>query len=57
MPGRDAQARIVACIGIRAFLDHFPAGSVRLAPDFVFENVPTYFESGPNALPVDLEPA
>ena len=46
------QARIVAFIGIRAFLDHFPAGSVRLAPDFRFENVPTYFEIGPKSLPV-----
>ncbi len=40
--------------GIRVFLDHFPPGSVRLAPDFVFENVPTYFERGPKRLPVVL---
>jgi hypothetical protein len=30
---------------------------VRLAPDFVFENVPTYFERGPKHLPVVIEPA
>jgi hypothetical protein len=51
------QARTVASIGIRAFLDHFPEGSVRLTPDFRFENVPTYFETGPVALPVQIEPA
>jgi cytochrome P450 len=47
-------ARIEAREGIRTFLDHFPQGSVRLAPDFVFENVPTYFERGPKRLPVEL---
>jgi cytochrome P450 len=50
-------ARIEARQGVRAFLDHFPPGSVRLAPDFVFENVPTYFERGPKHLPVVIEPA
>ena len=49
-----ALARNVARIGVRTFLDHFPAGSVRLAPDFEFENVPTYFERGPKRLPVEL---
>ena len=49
-----ALARTVAQIGIRAFLDRFPAGSVRLAPGFEFENVPTYFERGPKHLPVEL---
>jgi cytochrome P450 len=47
-------ARIEAREGIRTFLDHFPPGSVRLAPDFVFENVATYFERGPRRLPVVL---
>jgi cytochrome P450 len=47
-------ARVEARVGVRAFLDRFPSGSVRLAPDFVFENVPTYFERGPKALPIDL---
>ena len=51
------QARIVAFIGIRAFLDHFPEGSVRLADGFAFENVPTYFEIGPKSLPIEIEPA
>jgi cytochrome P450 family 142 subfamily A polypeptide 1 len=45
-------ARAVAYTGVRAFLDHFPEGSVRLAPDFVWENVPTYFEIGPKSLPI-----
>jgi cytochrome P450 len=48
-----AMARIVARIGIAAFLDRFPPGSVRLAADFEFENVPTFFEIGPRRLPVD----
>ena len=48
-----AMARIVARIGIAAFLDRFPPGSVRLAADFEFENVPTFFEIGPRGLPVD----
>jgi cytochrome P450 len=49
-----ALARNVARIGIRTFLDRFPAGTVRLAPDFEFENVPTYFERGPKRLPVEI---
>ena len=50
-------ARIEARVGVRAFLDRFPPGSVRLAPGFVFENVPTYFERGPRSLPILIEPA
>jgi cytochrome P450 len=49
-----ALARTVARIGIRAFLDRFPGGSVRLAPGFEFENVPTYFECGPKRLPIEI---
>ncbi len=49
-----ALARTVARIGIRTFLDRFPSGSVRLAPGFEFENVPTYFERGPKRLPIEL---
>ena len=49
-----ALARAVARIGIRTFLDHFPSGTVRLAPGFAFENVPTYFERGPRHLPVEF---
>jgi cytochrome P450 len=48
-----ALARIVARIGITAFLDRFAEGSVRLAPDYEFENVPTFFEIGPRRLPVE----
>jgi hypothetical protein len=48
-----AMARIVARIGIATFLERFPAGSVRLAEDYEFENVPTFFEIGPRRLPVD----
>jgi cytochrome P450 len=49
-----ALARTVARIGIRTFLDRFPSGTIRLAPDFEFENVPTYFERGPKRLPVEV---
>jgi len=48
-----AMARIVARIGIAAFLERFPPGSVRLVADFEFENVPTFFEIGPRRLPVE----
>ncbi|HSO96743.1 MAG TPA: cytochrome P450 [Acidimicrobiia bacterium] len=46
-------ARAVARIGIQAFLDRFPAGSVRLAAGYTYEHVPTFFECGPARLPVD----
>ena len=49
-----ALARIVARIGITAFLDRFPHGSVSLAPGYEFENVPTFFEIGPRRLPVEV---
>ena len=49
-----ALARTVARIGIRTFLDRFPSGTIRLAPGFEFENVPTYFERGPKRLPVEV---
>jgi cytochrome P450 len=45
-------ARTVARVGLHAFLDRFPTGSVSLAPGFAFENVPTFFECGPRSLPV-----
>ena len=44
-------ARHVAQLGVRRFLDHFPAGSVRLAAGYRFENVPTFFECGPRRCP------
>ena len=49
-----ALARVVARIGITAFLDTFPSGSVRLTRGFEFENVPTFFEIGPRRLPVEI---
>ena len=54
-PGAS-QARAVAYAGIKAFLERFPPGSIRLAPGFEFENVPTYFERGPKTLPVVFTP-
>jgi len=52
-PGAQ-MARAVARIAVTAFLGHFPPGSVRLADDFVFENVPAFFETGPKALTVQI---
>jgi cytochrome P450 len=52
-----ALARIVARIGIATFLDRFPAGSVRLADGYEFENVPTFFEIGPRRLLVETAAA
>jgi cytochrome P450 len=48
-----ALARVVARIGIAAFLERFPPGTVRLADGYEFENVATFFEIGPRRLPVD----
>ena len=45
-------ARAVARIGITAFMERFPAGTIRLTDDFVFENVPAFFETGPKRLTV-----
>jgi hypothetical protein len=42
----------VARLGVEAFLDRFPAGSVSLAPGFTYEFVPTFFECGPRSLPI-----
>jgi cytochrome P450 len=50
-----ALARIVARIGITAFLDRFPPGAVRLVAGYEFENVPTFFEIGPRRLPVEID--
>jgi cytochrome P450 len=47
-------ARTVARIGITAFLEHFPPGSVRLTDGFEFENVPAFFETGPKYLTVRI---
>ena len=48
-----ALARVEARIAIAALLERFPEGSIRLAPDYEFVNVPTFFECGPAALPVE----
>jgi cytochrome P450 len=48
-------ARTVARIGMDSLLDAFPAGTLRLAGDYRFENVPTFFEVGPRRLPVDID--
>ena len=47
-------ARAVARIGVNAFLDHFPPGTVRLTDGFVYENVPAFFETGPKRLPIEI---
>jgi cytochrome P450 len=47
-----ALARIEARIALTAFFDHFVHGTVQLAPGFEFENVTTFFEIGPQRLPV-----
>ena len=49
-------ARAVARIGVTAFLQRFPKGTVRLAEGFVFENVPAFFETGPARLTVEITP-
>ena len=51
VPGRDARAHRCSRVGIDAFFESFAPGSVTLDPDFVFEQVPTYFEYGPRRLP------
>jgi len=47
-------ARTVARIGVAAFLQRFPQGTVRLTEGFVFENVPAFFETGPARLTVEM---
>jgi len=49
-------ARTVARIGVTAFLQRFPRGTIRLADGFVFENVPAFFETGPARLMVEITP-
>jgi cytochrome P450 len=45
-------ARVVTRIGLLELLARFPAGTIRLAPDYVRVNVPTFFESGPRTIDV-----
>jgi cytochrome P450 len=47
-------ARAVARIGVEAFLERFPPGTIRLEDGYRFENVPTFFERGPRRLPVTV---
>lgn len=47
-------ARAVARIGLSAFLEHFPPGTVRLTDGFVYENVPAFFETGPKRVAVQI---
>jgi len=46
-------ARTVARIGVKALFARFPPGTLRAAPDHVYENVPTFFECGPRRLAVE----
>jgi erythromycin 12 hydroxylase len=48
-------ARAVARAGISAFFERFPAGTVRLADGFVYENVPAFFETGPRRVAVQID--
>jgi cytochrome P450 len=45
-------ARTVTRIGVGELLTHFPAGCIRLAPDYERVNVPTFFECGPRSVEV-----
>ncbi|MBV8296770.1 MAG: cytochrome P450 [Acidimicrobiia bacterium] len=47
-------ARVVARIGVTAFLRRFPKGTVRLTDSFEYENVPAFFETGPARLTVEI---
>jgi len=47
-------ARAVTRIGVGAFLDRYPPGTVRLADGFVYENVPAFFESGPKKVTIEI---
>jgi len=47
-------ARTVARIGMETLLERFPTGALSTAPDYRYENVPTFFECGPRSLLVEL---
>jgi cytochrome P450 len=49
-----AMARSVASVGLDEFLHFADERRARLAPEFVYETVPTFFEYGPRSLPVVL---
>ena len=50
-----ALARTVTRIGLQALFARFPSGTLRAAPDHVYENVPTFFECGPRRLAVETD--
>jgi cytochrome P450 len=45
-----ALARTVARVGIGVLLERYPPGTLRAAPGYRYENVPTHFECGPRSL-------
>ncbi|HEY3833910.1 MAG TPA: cytochrome P450 [Acidimicrobiia bacterium] len=47
-----ALARVEARIALEVLLEHFDPGTLRLAPGFAYEHVPTFFECGPRHLPL-----
>jgi cytochrome P450 family 106 len=47
-------ARAVARIGVTTLLEHFAPGTVRLTDDFIYENVPAFFETGPKRVTVRI---
>jgi cytochrome P450 len=46
-------ARTVTRLGMDAYFARFPSGTVRAAPEYVYENVPTFFECGPRRLLIE----
>lgn len=46
-------ARAVARLGMSVLFERFPPGTMRAAPDHVYENVPTFFECGPRRVLVE----
>lgn len=55
-PGKNV-ARMEGRIVLETYFDHYPPGTLRLAPDFVFEFVPMYLEYGPRRLDVVVDRA
>ena len=50
-PGRNL-ARMEGRIALETYFDHYPQGSLKLAPGFAFEFVPMFLEYGPRRLDV-----
>jgi cytochrome P450 len=51
-PGANL-ARAVARVGLGVLLERYPQGTLRAAPGYRYENVPTHFECGPRSLPIE----